>query len=301
VVPDNSIAAVSPPETVGDALAAAALHLRTTSDTARLDAEVLLAHVMGRDRSWLLAHPEAPLEEATAFDAAIERRAAGEPVAYIRGFKEWRSLRIRTDARALIPRPETELVVDAAVAEIAERLARGDERIVAWDLATGSGAIAVALALRFRQALTLGRVVLVASDASPEALELASENLAAHGVETLVQLALADLLAPAGAALHRPDVLTANLPYVSSAEVDERVGSLGFEPRIALDGGEDGLDLLRRLMGELPERTTPGATAFLELGVGQAPVIEAMAPGATVTVVPDLAGLDRVVRIGLPA
>ena len=220
-------------------------------------------------------------------------------MAYIRGFKEWRSLRLRTDPRALIPRPETELVADAAIAEIADRLARG-QTPVAWDLGTGSGAIALALALRFREAIALGRVVLIASDASPEALELAAENLAEHGVSGHVHLALADLLSPAGDALPRPEVLTANLPYVSSAEVDERVGSLGFEPRIALDGGPDGLEVLRGLLDDLPQRVAPGATAFLELGVGQAPAIERLAPaGASVRVVPDLAGLDRVVRLDL--
>ncbi len=107
--------------------------------TPRLDAEVLLAHVTGRDRTWLLAHPEAGFEEGDALSAAVERRAAGEPVAYIRGFKEWRSLRIRTDARALIPRPETELVVATAAAEITARLSR-QPTTVAWDVATGSGA-----------------------------------------------------------------------------------------------------------------------------------------------------------------
>ena len=110
--------------TVADALRAAMDRLRPTSPTPRLDAEVLLAHVTRRDRSWLLAHPEAEVDEA-AFDAAVERRAAGEPVAYIRGFKEWHSLRIRTDRRALIPRPETELLADAAIEEIEHRLERG--------------------------------------------------------------------------------------------------------------------------------------------------------------------------------
>src|SRR5918993_1207561 len=165
-----------PPEPVTDAATtvgaaaerAVALLRAARSPSARLDAEVLLAHALDRDRSWVLAHPEAALEAAAAaeFEVAVRRRAEGEPVAYIRGFKEWRSLRIRTDARALIPRPETELMVEAAVT--------------------------------------------------------ASENLAAHGVQGLVQLALADLLAPAGDRLPRPDVLTANLPYVASAEVDER-------------------------------------------------------------------------------
>ena len=288
---------------LGPALADATARLRAASPTPRLDAEVLLAHVTGRDRAWVLAHPEASLEAdaITALGAALDRRAAGEPIAYIRGFKEWRSLRVLTDPRALIPRPETELLADATMAEIAERLTRDTEPVVAWEVATGSGAIAVAMAIRFRPALALGRLALIASDASPEALELAAENLALHGVSRLVTLACADLLGPAGDSLPRPDVVAANLPYVASAEVDSRQGSLGYEPRIALDGGPDGLALLRRLLGDLPEFAAPGATALLEIGVGQVEAISALAPaGASVTVVPDLAGLDRFVSLGMP-
>ena len=271
------------------------------SPTARLDAEVLLAHVAGRDRSWLLAHPEAPVDDPAPFEAAVARRTAGEPVAYIRGFKEWHSLRIRTDARALIPRPETELLADAAIAEISRRLATDDAPVVAWEVGTGSGALAVALARELREPIERGRVRLIASDVSPPALELAAENLDAHHVAGLVALQHADLLAPAGASLPRPHVVVANLPYVASAEVDERRGSLGFEPRIAVDGGPDGLVLLRRLFTELPSRAAPGATVLLETGVGQAAAVGALAPqGATVAVVPDLAGLDRVLRVALP-
>ena len=287
---------------VGSALQWATRRLHDAGQpTSRLDAEVLLAHVTGRERTWLLAHPEAGFEEAEAFTAAVERRAAGEPVAYIRGFKEWRSLRIRTDARALIPRPETELVVATAAAEITSRLAQ-QPITVAWDLATGSGAIALALALDFGRELADGGLRLIASDVSTDALALAAENLAIHGVAGAVELETADLLAPAGDRLPRPDVVTANLPYVSSAEVDTRAGSLGFEPRIALDGGADGLDLLRRLLADAPLHAAPGATLILELGVDQVESVRRLVPiGASVSVVPDLAGLDRVVRIGLPA
>jgi release factor glutamine methyltransferase len=284
---------------IGEALVDATRRLRVAGQpTPRLDAEVLLAHATGRERTWLLAHPEAGFDEADEFSAAVARRASGEPVAYIRGFKEWRSLRIRTDARALIPRPETELVVEAASAEIRAR----DESGVVWDLATGSGAIAVALALDFRDALAGGRLRLIASDLSAEAIELAAVNLADHGVAGAVELVRADLLSPAGTDLPRPDVVTANLPYVSSAEVDERAGSLGFEPRIALDGGPDGFDVLRRFLADAPRRAAPGATLLLELGVGQVVGVRNLVPaGASVSVVPDLAGLDRVVRIELPS
>jgi release factor glutamine methyltransferase len=286
---------------IGEALAAATLRLRDAGQpTPRLDAEVLLAHVTGRDRTWLLAHPEAGFDDGDALSAAVERRAAGEPVAYIRGFKEWRSLRIRTDARALIPRPETELVAATAAAEVAARLSR-QPITIAWDVATGSGAIALSLALDFRRDLADGLLRLIATDVSKDALSLAAENLAEHGVAGVVELETADLLAPAGEVLPRPDVVTANLPYVSSAEVDERVGSLGFEPRLALDGGADGLDLLRRLLADVPLHAAPGATLVLELGSDQVDAVRPLVPiGASVSVVPDLAGLDRIVRIDLP-
>jgi release factor glutamine methyltransferase len=286
---------------VGTALRRATDRLRASgSPTPRLDAEVLLAHVAGRDRSWVLAHPEAVLDDPASFDAAIERRATGEPVAYIRGFKDWHSLRIRTDARALIPRPETELLADAALAEVARRLANDGRPIMAWEVATGSGAVAVALALELRDEIARGRVRLVATDLSEPALALAAENLEAHGVTGLVTLERADLLAPAGDDLPRPDVVVANLPYVASAEVDARQGSLGFEPRVAVDGGPDGLVVLHRLLDELPSRAAEGATVLLEIGVGQAEVVAELAgPDARLSIVPDLAGLDRVVRLDL--
>lgn len=290
--------------TVGAVLAESTQRLRMTgSPTPRLDSEVLLAHVTGRDRSWVLAHAEAVVDaEATmAFEILLERRAAGEPIAYIRGFKEWRSLRIRSDSRALIPRPETELLAECAISEIAARLTRDDEPITAWEVATGSGAVAVLLAMRFRSALILGRLRLIASDFSPDALELAAENLAGHGVANLVTLACADLLEPGGGTLPRPQIVVANLPYVASAEVDAGQGSLGHEPRMALDGGPDGLALLRRLLDSLAVCSAPGATVLLEIGAEQVDAIRSMAPpGASVSVVADLAGLDRVVRLEMP-
>lgn len=292
-----------PTTTVANAIAIGSRLLRDAgSPTPRLDAELLLAHVLGQERTWLLAHPEASVGDEAAYRALLERRAADEPVAYLRGFKEWRSLRIRTDARALVPRPETELLLEAAIEEISARMARDDATIVAWEVATGSGAVATALALRYREALALGRLRLIASDLSPDALELAAENLAAHGVEKLVDLACADLLSPAGVTLPRPDVVIANLPYVSSEEVDARGGSFKHEPRIALDGGADGLVVLRRLMAELSDGAAPGGVVLLEIGIGQEAAVAGIAPaGAATSTVPDLAGIGRVVRIGLPA
>ncbi len=276
----------------------------TASPTPRLDAELLVAHAFDRDRTWLHAHPDASLDEPEArrLDEWVERRAAGEPIAYIRGFKEWLSLRIATDARALIPRPETELLAEAAIEEIAGRLVRDDASISVWEVATGSGAVTLALALRFRTALALGRVRLAASDVSAEALELASENLAAHGVDGLVTLGCGDLLEPAVLpAPLLPDVVIANLPYVRSDEVEAGAGSLRFEPRVATDGGPDGMDVIRRLLSQLPSRLAEGGVALLEVGEGQADAIRAILPTlpmpAEMATLSDLAGIERVIRI----
>ena len=292
------------PVTVGPLLADAGAALRAAgSPTPRLDAEVLLAHVVGRDRAWVVAHPEAELDagDATAFRGAIERRATGEPVAYIRGYKEWLSLRILTDARALVPRPETEVLAEAAMDEVGRRLsgARPAEPIVAWDVGTGTGAVAVAVARRFRDALADGALRLVASDVARDALDLAADNLRAHHVDPLVTLVEADLLTPAGDALPRPHVVVANLPYLPTPDVDSAEGSLPHEPRVALDGGPDGLVLLRRLFDELPRHAAAGASVLLEVAVGQADAVEALAPrGVVVRRLADLGGVDRVVVIG---
>jgi release factor glutamine methyltransferase len=274
------------------------------SPSARLDAELLVSHAFGRDRAWLHAHPEARLEagDIARLGEWVTRRASGEPIAYIRGFKEWLSLRIATDRRALIPRPETELLAEAAIDEIAARLVRDEAQIAAWEVGTGSGAVAVAMALRFRTALALGRMRLGATDVSPEALELASENLAAHGVAGVVSLGLGDLLdVTVLPAPQQPDVLVANLPYVRSAEVAAAPGSLRFEPALALDGGADGLDVVRRLMAELPLRLAPGGVVLLEIGHDQVEAVRQAADGLPIPVrsssLPDLAGIQRVVRI----
>jgi release factor glutamine methyltransferase len=292
--------------TVGELVAAASATLRRAGiPSPRLDAELLVGHAIGRDRSWLHAHPEAELDAASAeaLDGWVRRRAAGEPIAYIRGFKEWLSLRIATDRRALIPRPETELLAESAISEIAARLVRDDAPVQACEVATGSGAVSLAVALRFRTAVALGRLRLTASDISAEALELASENLEAHGVGGLVTLACGDLLEPAPLPDGRADLLIANLPYLTSAEVETGAGSLAWEPRRALDGGVDGLDLLRSLIGALPDRLSRDGVALLEIGRGQAAEvrrdIEALALRSTVTTLPDLAGIERVVRVAL--
>lgn len=286
-------------------VAAATDRLRTAgSPSPRLDAELLVAHAFDRDRTWLLAHPDDVLAppDAARLTGWVERRADGEPVAYIRGFKEWLSLRIAVDRRALIPRPETELLAEAAIEEIAARLVRDDSPIAAWEVATGSGAVSVGLGIRFRASLALGRIRLAASDVSPEAVELASENLAAHGLSGMVTLGCGDLLEPAVLPRPlRPDVVIANLPYLTTDEATAGTGSLRYEPRSALDGGADGMDVIRRLLAQLPARLAPGGVALLEVGAGQADAIRSLVSDlpmtAEVGTLADLAGIERVVRI----
>lgn len=273
------------------------------SPSPRLDAELLISHAFSRDRAWLHGHADAelPPEAAVALADWVSRREAGEPIAYIRGFKEWLSLRVRVDERGLIPRPETELLAELAIAEIASRLTRDDAPILVREVGTGSGAVALALALRFRSALALRRVRLVASDIAPDALELAAENLAANGVAELATLTCADLISDVGDGVPLPDLVVANLPYVPAAELDAPAGSLRYEPRVALDGGPDGLDLLRALLGQLPARLAVGGVALIEIGAGQAAAVRRFTDDlpmrAAVTALPDLAGIERVIRI----
>jgi release factor glutamine methyltransferase len=163
--------------------------------------------------------------------------------------------------------------------------------------------VAVALATRFRTSLALGRLRLGATDISAEALELAAENLAAHGVAGLVSLGCGDLMdPPVLPAPQQPDVIVANLPYLTSAEVQAGTGSLLFEPRLALDGGADGMDVVGRLLAVLPERLAPGGAALLEIGQGQLEAVRdlvaALPIQTRVTALNDLAGIERVVRIG---
>jgi len=296
--------------TIGVLLADAVQRLRASgSDTPRLDAELLLARAVGTDRTGIIAHPEAPVgqDAAAAFERDLSRREAGEPVAYIRGLKEFHGIALATDARALIPRPETELLVDAGESAIVRRLARGvaavpGTRIRVADVGTGSGAVVIALAVALRRRRILDAVELVATDASPDAASLARENAAAHGLLDAISIVEADLLP---ARLGRMDVILANLPYVPSDVVAGLGGSARFEPHAALDGGPDGLMLVRRLLAGLPGTLAAGGVAVLEIGAEQAAAAMSAAatavPGWPAIVTADIAGLPRVLRVDRPA
>ena len=294
-----------PVERTGSLLQEGAQRLEAAgSETPRLDAELLLGHAVGVGRTVVLAHPEAPVgfDAAVRYRADIERRATGEPVAYLRGLKEFHGLAFEVDARALIPRPETERLVELAQAAAMRALGAGSGdaanplRIV--DVGTGSGAIAVALAVSLRRLGALEAVEILATDISPDALGLARENAVSHAVADRIEFAEADLV-PDGRAPF--DLVLANLPYVRRDVVPDLPRAASFEPRLALDGGVDGLEVLARLLDRLPNVLADGGTALLEIGGDQGEAIvtlvEARLPVWSCAVETDLGGLPRVARV----
>ena len=266
-------------------------------------------------RTVILAHPDAPVgvDASALFRAGIQRRAAGEPVAYIRGFKEFFGLTMLVDSRALIPRPETERLVELAEAEVMCRLGSGERgagirplRIA--DVGTGSGAIAVALAVTLRRRNALEGVEISATDISPGALDLARENALRHAVADGIVFAQADLLLDGGEGRvgdprGRPpfDLILANLPYVRHGAMAGLPRATSFEPALALDGGADGLVVIDRLLQCLPVALTDDGLALLEIGADQGEAIvtsvAARLPGWRCTVETDLAALPRVARV----
>lgn len=286
---------------------AAAERLRAAgSETPRLDSELLLAFAIGVDRTAVIAHGDAPVgtDAEAAFQALVTRREAGEPVAYLRGMKEFHGIALTVDRRALIPRPETEEVVDRTIDEAMTRLTASlrDEPLRVVDVGTGSGAIAVSVAVALRaRRVPAPDVSIVAVDADPDALDLARENAVSHGVGDRIAFDEADLL-PQGERTW--DVVVANLPYVRSDVVDDLERqrlSPAFEPRRALDGGPDGLAVIGRLLELLPEALATDGVALLEIGADQGEAIVALAadrlPGWSFTVIADLAGLPRIARL----
>jgi len=286
--------------TIAQSLAWATHDLRATSETPRLDAELLLAYVLGWARARLLAEGRLALTEAqaTAFYELVTRRTALEPVAYLIGHKEFYGIDFLIDRRALMPRPETELLVELALG-FARRRTKDERRnpssaqlrpssIV--DVGTGSGAIAIALALHLPEAR------IAAIDISPDALALARQNVERHGLTERVRLLQGDLFGP----LTEPvDMIVSNPPYTILADIDE--GVRRYEPHLALDGGADGIDLYRRLLGQAPDYLRPGGVILLEIGATQAAVVMELArrafPAAIISAHQDLAGRDRVVVI----
>lgn len=265
---------------------------------APLEAEVLVMRALGITRAHLYAHrgDTAPAEAAEKLAGWTRRRIAGEPLAYITGHREFYGLDLLVDPRVLIPRPETELLVDEALAWLR---ARAGERLRVADVGTGSGAIAVSIARNYPGA------VVYATDASADALAVAHTNAERLGVAGRVMLLEGDLLRPLQAEV---DLVVANLPYVREDQMPQWCGAaqveLAYEPYDALCGGPDGLDVIRRLFEQAPRALLPGGAVMLEMGAGQAEAVAALAaeafPEARLRTQKDLAGLDRILVVQTP-
>lgn len=232
--------------------------LTPSSPSARLDAEVLLMHLLKVGRQALITRASETLgsHRLDAFREMVARRAAGEPVAYITGVREFWSLPIHVSPAVLIPRPETEMLVECALA----RIPRDGECVIA-DLGTGSGAVALAIAHERPHA------EIIATDASPAAIEVARNNAHRLGL-TNVEFRLGDWHAPLAG--RRFDVIVSNPPYVRALDLHLHEGDLRFEPQTALIAGPDGLDAIRHIVAHAHERLTPGGWLLLEHGFDQA-------------------------------
>ena len=285
------------------------------SEEAALEAELLLAHALGTDRTHLYQRlPDAlPPDAATAFDALLHRRLAREPVPYITGRREFYGLEFEVTPVAILPRPETETLVELVLGFVSER-GLATPRIA--DVGVGCGAIAVALALSLPQA------EVIAVDLSANALALARRNAERHGVAERIDVREGDLLEPLAAhpepvegpahpepkpgvrrgSARRVDVIAANLPYVRSADFEASPPEIReHEPRLGLDGGPDGLRLIERLLRDAPAYLKPGGALFAEIGEEQGEPTLALArgcfPQAQIEVKQDLSGLDRVLVV----
>ena len=267
---------------------------------ASVEAELLLGHVLGMSRTGLYTEPERSLTstETERLHDLVRRRLDREPAAYILGHCEFYGIDFYVDSRTLIPRPETELLVEKAV-ELARRIAHQGEQTAMADIGTGCGAIAVSLALALPQAK------IYATDISPSALSVAEVNCRRHGVSSQVELLQGNLLEPLPQAV---DVIVANLPYVKDCEVVDLSPEIReHEPTIALAGGRDGLDKIREMLeqvqGKRGAHCWGSVCLLLEIGQGQGEMVTSLVndcfPGASIGLISDPGGIERVVKVGL--
>lgn len=286
--------------TAKDALFAAVRRLREAGiPSARLDAEVLLTHVLGTGREYLYAHPERRLDfdEYERYQAVLERRLTRLPVAYVTGKKEFMSLEFTVDEHVLIPRPETEVLVEEVISRIGISPPLDRPTIIA-DIGTGSGAIAVSIAWFLRAA------EIIATDISADALTIARENSEKHQVERRIKFLQGDLLSPlAGEGLeHQLTAIVSNPPYLSRRAMAAVSPEVALEPKSALLGGEEGLDFSFAILEQSRPYLAPGGFIALEVGHDQAKIVEDFAKKelgyGEVEVVMDLAGIERVVIAG---
>jgi release factor glutamine methyltransferase len=260
------------------------------SSSPRLDAELLLGHALGLERLRLILDAARPLSERelAAFRALIIRRRKGEPIAYIRGEREFYGHRFAVDRRALVPRPDTETLVEVALARTRARQLYGR----ALDLCTGSGCVAIAFALERPNWRVTG------IDLSPDAVALARENALRLGSVWGLRWLSGDLFAPLAAG-ERFELVTANPPYIPAGDIEGLdVDVRDFEPRLALDGGPDGLVVLRRIAEAARARLQPGGVLAVEVGYDQAPAVASLFANLGYTAIElrrDYGGHERVV------
>ena len=273
--------------TIEQALAGARVALGATSPSARLDAEILLSHVLGCGRARFHAYPGTGLDPDSTqrFEILVERRRQGEPIAYLTERREFWSLDLRVTPDTLIPRPETEHLVEAVLAAVP----RGEAARIA-DIGTGSGAVALALARERPRALVLG------SDVSRAAAGMARGNAARLGIGNV-----SFIVSNAGAALAAGSwsVIVSNPPYVAAGDPHLATGDVRFEPREALVAGPCGLDMLETLAREAPTRLVPGGWLMLEHGGDQGGAVRALlrrAGFASIETRRDLAGHERMTQ-----
>ena len=272
------------------------------SDTPQLDALVLLSFVLGVNKTWLYAHPTRELteREIVHYEDLVRRRMRDEPVAYLIGVKPFYGLDIVVDRNVLIPRPETELLVDRVLDYLGSLEGEG-RRLSVADVGTGSGAIAIALAANVPE------LAVYAVDLSDAALAVAAQNVERHGLGGQVHLLSGQLLDPLSAPV---DLIVANLPYIATADLDTLPRQVrDYEPVLALDGGADGLAVVADLLATLAlpqgrSKLHPGGRVYLEIGAGQGDaartLVQDLLPDAEVAIVQDYADLDRLLIVALP-
>jgi release factor glutamine methyltransferase len=268
---------------------------------ASVEAEVLLGHVTGMSRTGLYTEPERSLTsgESEHLCRVVRRRLDREPAAYILGHCEFYGIDLYVESHTLIPRPETELLVEEAV-KLVRRLSRQGERTTIADIGTGCGAIAVSLALALPQAK------IYATDISPSALKVAGANCRRYGVSGRVELLEGNLLEPLPRSVN---LIVANLPYVKDCEFRDLSPEIReYEPAIALAGGRDGLDKIRQMLQQMrgKRRARLGkrlAYVLLEIGQGQGETVTSLVntcfPQAGIELISDPGGIERVVKVGL--
>lgn len=278
--------------TVAEALRTAAIKMDAVGGTGRFDATLILEYITGDDRIALVRDDDRLLtdEQLQRLEAAVVRRCSGVPIAYIIGTAGFYGRTFVVDERVLVPRPETELVVEAAVADLR---GRGKTAGRVADIGTGSGAIAISIACELSDVWVFG------TDISADAVSVARRNAARNFVFQECTFLHGDLAEPL--VRFAPfDCIIANLPYIPTAEIPQAPNPVGFEPPVALDGGADGLDLYRRLIAQLPLVAAPDAVIFFEAAPGTieplASLVEAAFPDGHVEIGEDYAGLERYVQ-----